>query len=316
MIVIGLFIALFLDEMAVRLIGVCIAVLGGVALFMMVSPRLTDMSMSRPPRPTDAPSFVSETQRDALKKRQVFDSIAYRATFGAEGNGDEPPIDERQQELFPGMIDEAEKRKEERGADVTLGAAAETNEGVFDDGPIEVGDGVSSVRILGTSKKKKSASTTAEPDLAIRNREAKRAAELRTTPAEPVQTGVTEEVQLSDDVIVRPKSASTPAPPTPPPVAPEQQDVESSDEQEGAPEEETVIDLTKVADQVDVPEETEASVPRITIVEDHGETAEKQPTHKRRRSEISVSAFMHEDDDEMEQSEEPAKSSTTCSIAY
>jgi hypothetical protein len=29
------------DNLAVRLIGICIAILGGVALFMMVSPRLT-----------------------------------------------------------------------------------------------------------------------------------------------------------------------------------------------------------------------------------------------------------------------------------
>ena len=109
-IVIGLFIALFLDEMAVRLIGVCITVLGGVALFMMVSPRLTDLSMSRPPRPTESPSFLSETKRDALKTSQVFDSIAYRATFGEE-SVEELLIDERQQALFPGMITDAERRK-------------------------------------------------------------------------------------------------------------------------------------------------------------------------------------------------------------
>ena len=55
-IALGLFIALFLDEMAVRLIGVCIAILGGVALFMMVSPRLAELSMQgRPPRPSDSP---------------------------------------------------------------------------------------------------------------------------------------------------------------------------------------------------------------------------------------------------------------------
>lgn len=83
-IIIGLFIALFLDEMAVRLIGVCITILGGVALFMMVSPRLSDMSMPRPPKPTENLSFMSQTTRDGGRTRQVFDSTAYRATFGAE----------------------------------------------------------------------------------------------------------------------------------------------------------------------------------------------------------------------------------------
>lgn len=287
-VIIGLFIALFLDEMAVRLIGVCIAVLGGVALFMMVSPRLTDMSMSRPPRPTDAPSFVSETQRDALKKRQVFDSIAYRATFGAEGSTDEPSIDERQQELFPGMIDEAEQRKDgAKSSGSTLGAAAERHEGVFDNGPIEVGDGVSSVRILGTKKGR--SQLKPEPDLAIRNREARRTAELRSQPMEPVRADVSEEVQLSDEVIIRPKAVTAEEPPTQRPI-----------ETPSIVLEETPV----VAEPIEI---NESSVPRITIVEDHTEGAEPPKTHKRRRSEISVSAFMQDADDEMEQSEEPRK---------
>ena len=84
-------------------------VLGGVALFMMVSPRMSDLSVNRPPRPTESPSFMSETRKDPLKTSQVFDSIAYRATFGAEEAGEdliphqaEDPADQDGRTHFPG----------------------------------------------------------------------------------------------------------------------------------------------------------------------------------------------------------------------
>jgi|GEM_PF-406775 len=101
-IALGLFIALFLDEMAVRLIGVCIAILGGVALFMMVSPRLAELSMQgRPPRPSDSPLLTSETRRDSQSKRRVFEREAFVEEYGVAEPEDEDFKDDDQIALFP-----------------------------------------------------------------------------------------------------------------------------------------------------------------------------------------------------------------------
>ena len=281
-ILIGLFIALFLDEMAVRLIGVCITILGGVALFMMVSPRLTDMSMTRPPKPSESPSFMSETRQDALKKSQVFDSIAYRATFGAEEPSEEQLIDEDQIELFPELMEQSESQP--AGAS-DAGLEAE-----------EFSDGQSSVRILGT---KRSRVSKAEPELAIKTRATKRTA-ATSQPIVPVETRkepegdaviagpVSEEIQLSDDVIVRPKSAGTPKPPTSnPPPAPSMPTEEAEQDEPSDKQPEVVEDVTPAPTPEPVPETPAKS--------------------KRKRPEISVSAFMLEADDEMEVSDEPRK---------
>ena len=219
-IVIGLFIALFLDEMAVRLIGVCITILGGVGLFMMVSPRLSDLSLSRPPRPSESPSFMSETRQDALKKSQIFDSIAFRATFGGVDSPEDLVIDERQIELFPELMTRDESMKESDTPKFPTG---------------EIGDAQSSVVILGT--KRPTRRSAREPELAIQQRVTKAAAAVRAPSSADEPTGsdvpvkplgdavisgpVNEEIQLSDDVIVRPKaSAQTPEEqPTPQPPA-------------------------------------------------------------------------------------------------
>ena len=312
-ILIGLFIALFLDEMAVRLIGVCIAVLGGVALFMMVSPRMSDLSVNRPPRPTESPSFMSETRKDPLKTSQVFDSIAYRATFGAEEGGEEQVVDERQIELFPELIDDAERRQRQ----------AQQNPEITLDPDEEFSDTTSSVRIVGT--KRSTTARTGEPQLAIKNREARRAAESRATPPEPAGIGgepqdptpasagdaviagpVKEEIQLSDDVIVRPKGSSSTTS-TPPPATPVEP---TADEPLPEPvDEETVEEAPVEVPETEHPE-APSRTPSITLVEEDEEASKPAPapvSHKRRRSEISVSAFMADEDDEMEASEEPRK---------
>lgn len=320
-IAIGLFIALFLDEMAVRLIGVCIAVLGGVALFMMVSPRLTDLSVKRPPRPTESPSFQSETHVDPLKKSQVFDRAAYQATFGAEDASGEQVVDERQTALFPEMISEAERRTHEQApssADLL-------------DGTKELGDGASSVRIVSVRGPKKDRAP--EPPLTINSRAAQRAAELQAvaggSPAEPAEQPtsaavepapraaapteptipavVTEEIQLSDDVIVRPRSADS-KPFVPPPTPPAEEPInlpaeEPADESEAAIASESDPLVPAVAASA-------AARPRVTITLADEEASVPAPapvSHKRRRSEISVSAFMADEDEEMESSEEPRK---------
>ncbi len=290
-IAIGLFIALFLDEMAVRLIGVCIAVLGGVALFMMVSPRLTDLSVSRPPRPTESPSFRSETRKDALSTSQVFDSQAYRETFGGDEGTDAPPFDERQIELFPMALQEpsqAEGPSQAAGPSQAEGPsqAAGPSQAPSQEPSPSLGDGVSSVRIIG----KKKTSAAAEPTLLIRNRETRGIAELR---------GEVKEVQLSEDVIIRPKTVA----------ANSEQPVASSESPEVSSEQPVVSSEQPVVSSeqpVASSESEETSIEEPPTTDHQPPTTDHQPA-KRRKSEISLSAFIADVDEEMESSEEPRK---------
>jgi diguanylate cyclase (GGDEF)-like protein len=85
-IILGLLIALFIDEMAIRLIGICIAVLGAVALFMLISQRLSDMVMS--PRPVSQQTkFQTTVKQDNSGKRMIFDD--FQSSFGTDATEQE-----------------------------------------------------------------------------------------------------------------------------------------------------------------------------------------------------------------------------------
>lgn len=183
------------DNLAVRLIGICIAILGGVALFMMVSPRLTDLQIITPVRPSATPDITSRTTQDAKKRTQTFDPEAYRESFG-QTEGEEPPFfDENQTALFE---------------EVAQRAAGEPTV----EPPIQnielISEGESSVRIVGT---RKSTGPTV-PTLVSETRQAARRAQLqemadrRSGAAAPVipafEGEITQEIQLSEDVIIRP----------------------------------------------------------------------------------------------------------------
>lgn len=275
-IALGLFIALFLDEMAVRLIGVCITILGGVALFMMVSPRLADMSGNRAPRPSDSPSIESQVKRDPLKTSRVFDSKEYKDTFGIDESEHESVVDEKQIALWDDEAPKSEAIPEKRLEPIrTPVVPIET----------ELGDGVSSVRILG----KRSASADAkEPALAINSRVAGKSEQRMQpslAPVFPAVTGpITEEIKLSDDVIVRPKS--------------QDKQTEKSTE--------ATVQTPRVADVPQNPgaEEMEHEISEENVLQER--VSQEVPVRKR-KSEIAVSAFMADNDDEMESSEEPRK---------
>ncbi|QOJ26433.1 MAG: GAF domain-containing protein [Ignavibacteria bacterium] len=285
-IIIGLFIALFLDEMAVRLIGVCITILGGVALFMMVSPRLSDMSMPRPPKPTENLSFMSQTTRDGGRTRQVFDSTAYRATFGAEDSGTKPP-DERQIGLFPELMEVPEPLT----AVPTVPADNTPSTALLD---VEFADGQSSVRVVGVRSARSMASA---PQLAINARigRNKPAAESEvvaaaTSQAPPHDEPVTEELRISEELVVRPKIKVPVEEPVP-------------------------VQVRQDTPESDVPEiphaDTAATAPEIETAgmlhQDDSESDSSEPASRAIKEEIRVSSFMDDDDDELEDSAEPRK---------
>ncbi len=238
-IAIGLFIALFLDEMSVRLIGICITVLGGVALFMIVSPRLTDLQIITPVRPSQTPDLGSRTISDATKTSQTFDPEAYRESFGLSESEEKPFVDDRQFDLFAGSTTPPTVKPATPAIEVRPAAPF-----------IEHSEGESGFRVVGTRK----AVAPQTPQLVSERKFARNVAEAAakdvppppvateppTVEAPPVEapppfaaataviTGpITEAIALSEDVIVRPKSmkdsgaASAPPASTPPPATAE-----------------------------------------------------------------------------------------------
>lgn len=87
----GLCIALFLPELPIRLIGVCVSVLGGVGYFMLISQRISEtVEYTRKPV-SQTTAFRTTVKRDsAAGKRIVFDDFA--TSFGDENAtpGDAP----------------------------------------------------------------------------------------------------------------------------------------------------------------------------------------------------------------------------------
>ena len=72
-ILIGLLIAIFLDEIAIRLIGVCVSILGSVALVMLVSQRLRDIVDTRFTPSQPLPQYTVKVIKEGGAKRQVFE---------------------------------------------------------------------------------------------------------------------------------------------------------------------------------------------------------------------------------------------------
>lgn len=221
-IAVGLFIAIYLDEMAVRLIGICISILGGVALFMIVSPRLTDLQIIAPIRPSQTPDLGSRIVTDGKKTSQTFDPDAYRKSFGLTEGGDPSFVDEKQIDLFEGHTDLVQRPAIEPPAPIVRPVATQTPRPTQF---IEHTDSESSIRILGTKKSKPAAAPKLVSEL---RQEHRKNAELN--PEAPIEeatfssttatiTGpVTDEIQLSEDIIVRPRSKSRPIPPPEPAV--------------------------------------------------------------------------------------------------
>jgi diguanylate cyclase (GGDEF)-like protein len=231
-IAVGLFIAIYLDEMAVRLIGICISILGGVALFMIVSPRLTDLQIIAPIRPSQTPDLGSRIVTDGKKTSQTFDPDAYRKSFGLTEGGDPSFVDEKQIDLFEGHTDLVQHPAIEPPAPVVVRPV--TAPAARPQQFIEHTDSESSIRILGTKKSKSATAPKLVSELRQENRKnAELSAEL--SPEASIEeatfssttamiTGpVTDEIQLSEDIIVRPRSKSRATPPPPPPPTVEEQ---------------------------------------------------------------------------------------------
>ena len=306
-IVIGLFIALFLDEMSVRLIGICITVLGGVALFMIVSPRLTDLQIIAPVRPSQMPDLGSRTVQDGQKRSQTFDPEAYRESFGISESDESLFVDENQIDLFDGQAELVRKP-------VAL------RENIVEQKFIDHLDSESGIRILGT----KSGTKTAPPRLVsemrqerIRKDQAELAQKAESeqvvfSSSTAVITGpVTNEIQLSDDVIVRPLSRVKPI--RVEPDTPMEEAVEATGEE-----------IVEAANSIETPEPVVETTIENDVVDEGADDfigdVESEPEPElvantvhvarevtRRSPAVSLSTFVNDEADEDLTSQEPRR---------
>ncbi len=81
-IVLGLFILVFLNDLPVRLIGACIALLSGVVLVLNLSTRLKDRVEARRPAPSQSVELSVKVKKDDSGTRYVFDD--FESNFGGD----------------------------------------------------------------------------------------------------------------------------------------------------------------------------------------------------------------------------------------
>lgn len=350
-ILLGLFVALFLDEMAVRLIGVCIAILGGVALFMIISPRIAELSIeqSKRRRVSQPPDMSSDTTQDATGVRIQFRPDEYRQSFGSEEGQELAVIDERQGLLFDDLESAIERRPKTAAAEPL---PPSQNDLIGK----ELGDMESGIRIVGVRKRTSGQRTT--PELVISSRAARgpavstqeadndhqsrpqrpsparsneQARDSRPTTSAPDDrafvTGVaapigpiTEETQLSEDIIVRPKRRTTEQPPAPTPATPAAAPTPQADD-DALPNADLDAELVAVETSNDVvsaqdtdPETTSHAIahdppalpeamhaaPRGADVESTQDTPGMPPAHPHAPARSIPIAVQHHDDDEGE----------------
>ncbi|MFM8473456.1 MAG: hypothetical protein ACKOBV_08060, partial [Candidatus Kapaibacterium sp.] len=100
--VLGLFFLVFLDDLPVRLIGACIALLSGVILVIMVNTRLKERVELRRPAPSQSVELSMKVKKDASGTRYVFDD--FESNFGGDDVPEAPSAAESDEPKEPKRI--------------------------------------------------------------------------------------------------------------------------------------------------------------------------------------------------------------------
>jgi diguanylate cyclase (GGDEF)-like protein len=112
-IIVGLLIAIFIDELAIRLIGVSVAVLGGVALAMLISQRMADIVDDRYKPSQPPPNYKITVKKESGAKRQTFEDFEKHTV--EEENDFQPADAERKVEddikIITKKFDKEKKKK-------------------------------------------------------------------------------------------------------------------------------------------------------------------------------------------------------------
>lgn len=287
-IALGLFIALFLDEMAVRLIGVCIAILGGVALFMMISPRLAELSMQgRPPRPSESPLLSSQTRKDYSSTSTVFERDAFMEAFGSTGDETETMIDENQIPLF----DDPSPSKPARSQPPPLPPGSTTPSNADRLVGVTLDDsGESSVRVV---RVRPSSAKPAPPPLVIEERIVRRSAEIRASADVPAD-GMAIETPDGDSIVIRRKPKDTSHS-----VLEPDSPASTKDNVSAEPPAQKPIEAADVADAVSAVEPTDAHADDVsddvTIVTSESHQSQAVDSHDAHTAETSAFANVVEE---------------------
>ena len=89
-VLVGLLIAIFLDELAIRLIGVCVALLGGVALAMLISQRMAEIVDDKYKPSQPPPNYKITVKKETGARRQTFEDFEkHTVEVDAETGDDE-----------------------------------------------------------------------------------------------------------------------------------------------------------------------------------------------------------------------------------
>lgn len=147
-ILMGLLIAIFLHEIAIRLIGVSVAILGTVALFMLVSQRISEMVESKH-TPRDVPqNFKVTRKKEGGATRTVFEDFSN--SFGPEPEPTEkapPQPDLKKEEEGFRFVSKKDPQQTKIPAEIKAVTSRETQSREFT-------DEVSGMKIIGKVKTK------------------------------------------------------------------------------------------------------------------------------------------------------------------
>lgn len=158
-ILVGLLIAIFLPELAIRLIGVSVSILGAVALFLMISQRLKDYVGSIYTPAAKPPSFTVSKIRDKDSVRQVFEN--FESTFANDDPIKSVEMDQREfesaEEGFK-IKKKGEEKKEKLSSQAQIKIKTPVKAEITED--IVFGDDVSEIRIKSKTSKSDTLSDT------------------------------------------------------------------------------------------------------------------------------------------------------------
>ncbi len=144
-ILIGLLIAIFIPEIAIRLIGISVALLGGVALFMLISQRLSEIVESRYPQSQSSPPiYTVSVKKDENAKTTVIEDFdtEFRKSEEPTIDPDLYDVNMGQDEGFRVKSEKEEPKEKKIESEIKTYKASETEDKDFN-------DEFSSVRIIG-----------------------------------------------------------------------------------------------------------------------------------------------------------------------
>lgn len=143
-VVIGLLIAIFFEDIAVRLIGVSVAVLGAVALFMLISQRNSDVVRNPFPKSQEGQILEVTTTKDSSGTRQTVEN--FDTTFGED---DDFPSTDKPFSTFENDNDKfKEKHPHDSGTKPPKSYSSETRSQGF-----SYNESTSGMRIIGKKKR-------------------------------------------------------------------------------------------------------------------------------------------------------------------